>query len=390
MSQALMACANGDTSVEIACSDLPDTNWHSGWSAPIHALGAGKLGMYGYNPALARWLESEVKSFDVVVISGIWMYHTLAASSAARKAGIPYLIYVHGALDPWFRKYYPAKHLKKTAYWKLVEGRIFQDAARVIFTTEEERLLAQDAFRPYRCREQVVAYGTTRPPAASDEVMEKFRESIPGLSANPYLLYLGRIHEKKGIDLLLKVFEGEPLLATTHLVIAGPGDSSRAMALRELANKSPARERIHWTGPIYSERKWGAIHGADALVLLSHCENFGISIAEALGCGIPVLISNKVNIWREVESSHAGFVENDDLPGAARLLKRWATLPLEEQTAMRAAAPKCFDQHFLIERGAEQLRRVLLDITLGSRNPEVSVKPGSSDALERSRSWHAE
>ncbi|MGA9314393.1 MAG: glycosyltransferase, partial [Solirubrobacteraceae bacterium] len=107
MSQALIALTNGATSVEIACSDPRNANWHGDWHSPVHVLGAGKLGIYGYNPALARWLNAEVKRFDVVVISGIWMYHSFALRAAAAKAGVPCLIYVHGALDPWFKKYYP-------------------------------------------------------------------------------------------------------------------------------------------------------------------------------------------------------------------------------------------------------------------------------------------
>src|SRR5271170_497375 len=127
MSQALIACTNGETCVEIACSDPPNAPWNSDWYSPVHALGTGRFRMYGYNPAIARWLNSEVKRFDVVVVSGIWMYHSFALRAAARKAGVPYLIYVHGALDPWFKKYYPAKHLKKALYWKLVEARVFKD-----------------------------------------------------------------------------------------------------------------------------------------------------------------------------------------------------------------------------------------------------------------------
>ena len=371
MSQALIAFTNGDTCVEIACSDPPNTSWYSDWHSPVHALGTGKFGMYGYNATLARWLKSEVKRFDAVVVSGIWMYHSFAARAVAGKAGVPYLIYVHGALDPWFKQYYPVKHLKKTLYWKLVEARVFQDAARVIFTTEEERVRARNAFRPYHCEEEVISYGTARPPRSTEGELERqFRQAMPELRNDPYLLYLGRIHEKKGIDLLLKAFGGERLLAKTRLVIAGPGESTIAKTLREMANTSPARERIHWTGPIYSERKWGAIRGADAFVLSSHSENFGISVAEALGCGVPVLISNKVNIWREVESSGAGIVDEDDLLGTARLLKNWARLPVERKTAMRAAASRCFEQHFLIQRGAEQLHRVLVEVTLNSRKSQ--------------------
>jgi glycosyltransferase involved in cell wall biosynthesis len=241
---------------------------------------------------------------------------------------------------------------------------VLQDAAAVIFTTEEERVLARNAYHPYRCKEKVISYGTARPPHGLHGQLERrFRQTVAGLENYPYLLYLGRIHEKKGIDLLVKAFERELLLNKMHLVISGPGESHGAGALKKLATSSTARQRIHWTGPIYSDEKWGAIRGAEALVLPSHAENFGISVAEALGCGVPALISNKVNIWREVQASGAGMVDSDDMAGTARLLRNWASLPRESKTMMRTAAIHCFERHFLIERGAQELRGVFGDVT---------------------------
>jgi len=81
---------------------------------------------------------------------------------------------------------------------------------------------------------------------------------------------------------------------------------------------------------------------------------------------VPVLISNKVNIWREVESEGAGIIDEDDQLGTARLLGTWASLAVERKTEMRAAASRCFEQHFLIQRGAEELHRTLVDVTLNS------------------------
>jgi glycosyltransferase involved in cell wall biosynthesis len=361
MSEAVMTCKNCDLSIEIACSDEPNTDWHSKWQFPVHALGAGGLGKYGYNAKLWRWLNAEITRFDVVVISSIWLFHSFAARAAAIKAKVPYILYVHGALDPWFKKHYPVKHLKKALYWKLIEARVFRDAAAVVFTTEEERLLARNAYHPYVCKERVISYGTASPPdTATNEPQQQFRRAVKGLGESPYLLYLGRLHEKKGIDLLLKSFEVQLPLAETHLVIAGPGESH---ALQRDARASIAADRIHFIGPVYSDKKWAALRGADALVLPSHAENFGISVAEALGCGVPVLISNKVNIWREVQSTGAGFINNDDLAGTTRSLGQWASLSPDAKSKMRSAARLCFEQHFDIQRGAHELLSLLGAIT---------------------------
>ncbi len=101
--------------------------------------------------------------------------------------------------------------------------------------------------------------------------------------------------------------------------------------------------------------KWGALSAAAAFVLPSHQENFGIAVAEALACGTPVLISNKVNIWREIEADGAGYVENDDLAGTVDLLKRWLATAPDARSAMGQNARKSFANRFEIERATDSL-----------------------------------
>jgi glycosyltransferase involved in cell wall biosynthesis len=144
------------------------------------------------------------------------------------------------------------------------------------------------------------------------------------------ILFLGRIHEKKGCDLLLRAWKevlssGMRNISDIHLVMAGPADHAYGAEMKELAGKLGIGTRVTWTGMITGDLKWGSLRAADAFILPSHQENFGVSVVEALACGVPVLISNKVNIWREIEEDNAGLVENDDLGGhdpVARTLVR--------------------------------------------------------------------
>ena len=101
--------------------------------------------------------------------------------------------------------------------------------------------------------------------------------------------------------------------------------------------------------------KWGAFLASEAFILPSHQENFGISVAEALSASLPVLISNKVNIWREIDEDNAGFVENDDLEGTYALLTRWNALSDDERREMREKARHCFLEHFEILGAAKSL-----------------------------------
>ena len=105
-------------------------------------------------------------------------------------------------------------------------------------------------------------------------------------------------------------------------------------------------ERVLWTGSLGGDLKWGAFHASEAFVLPSHQENFGIAVAEAMACSLPALISNKVNIWREIEQWKGGLVENDDLAGTISLLERWKAMSPEEVAAMRVAALDCFNANF--------------------------------------------
>jgi glycosyltransferase involved in cell wall biosynthesis len=112
---------------------------------------------------------------------------------------------------------------------------------------------------------------------------------------------------------------------------------------------------------INGDVKWGALRTAEAFVLPSHQENFGIAVVEALACSTPVLISNKVNIWREIAEQNGGFVEEDTPAGTERLLARWLELAPEQRASMASAGPGIFEQYFHIDSAARKLHEALQD-----------------------------
>src|SRR5579862_9840291 len=140
--------------VEVLSVDPPDAPFLGSFPLPIHALGPATRA-YGFTPHLVPWLRERAHYYDIVVVNGIWQYHSLAVWHALRHTKVPYVVYTHGMLDPWFKRRYPLKHLKKWLYWPWAEYRVLRDAAAVCFTSEEERRLARLSFRPYRCREVV-------------------------------------------------------------------------------------------------------------------------------------------------------------------------------------------------------------------------------------------
>ena len=122
--------------------------------------------------------------------------------------------------------------------------------------------------------------------------------------------------------------------------------------LTRLAQRLEVAHAITWTGMLRGDLKAGAFHAAETFVLPSHQENFGIAVAEALSCRIPVLISNKVNIWREVCADQAGFAADDTLAGTRQLLHKWLALSREERERMAHNAARCFSQRFHIDTAA--------------------------------------
>jgi hypothetical protein len=112
-------------------------------------------------------ITSLARQQDAVIIHGIWQYHAFAAWRALHGKGSPYFVYPHGMLDPWFKRTYPLKHIRKSAYWPWSYCRVLREAKAVVFTTEQERRLARQSFWLYRAQEHVVGYGTSAPPAVA-------------------------------------------------------------------------------------------------------------------------------------------------------------------------------------------------------------------------------
>jgi glycosyltransferase involved in cell wall biosynthesis len=341
--------AQGHT-VEVLSLDKPGTPWPGG--LPFHPVGDGSLG-YGYARGVANWLVAHADDYDVTLVNGLWQYGGYAVWRAARKTGRPYGVFPHGMLDPWFKRRYPVKHLKKWLYWPWGEYRVLRDAAAVFFTCEQERRDARESFSLYRAHEEVLGYGITAPTGDSASQLAAFQEKFPELTGKRLLLFLGRMHEKKGCDLLLRALAKTP--GDLHLVMAGPAEGIYGDWLKKLARELGVADRLTWTGMIQGDLKWGAFRAAEAFILPSHQENFGISVVEAMACRRPVLISDKVNIWREITADGAGLADDDTLDGTHRLLARWLALLPADRAAMAGRAEACFERHFQVEGVARHL-----------------------------------
>lgn len=346
---------------EFLTADPPLEGYLQSFVAPVHAVGPGR-GSYSYSPRVKPWLRRNLPRFDAVIVHGLWQCFGPIVRSVARELGKPYYVFPHGMLDPSLRSTYPIKHIKKWLYWVAMEHRVLRDAQAVFFTCEEERRLARKTFPGYRCTERVVAYGTAAPEGDPAVWQRAWSERSATLKSHRYFLFLGRLHSKKGVDVLIRGYaklvaeRAQTRSETPDLVLAGPClDAGYLNALQTLAKDAGIAAKVHWPGMLTGDAKWGALAAAEAFVLPSHQENFGIAVAEALACGTPVLLSDRVNIWREIADANAAIVEPPTEDGAARLLRRWLTLNSETQQAMRAAARACFAKRFEVSHAAKNL-----------------------------------
>ena len=346
--------------VDVVSGDDPNAEFIQKFPLPLYALGPS-ITPFAYAPKMGKWLEENYDKYDAVIGNGIWQYSNLALRTAAKKAKKPYWLFTHGMLDPWFNDAYPLKKLKKMLYWPF-QYRVLRDAEQILFTCEEEKLLARKSFRPYQVRERVVTYGISGPPPGSDAQIAAFDDAFPDLAHARYMLFLSRIHPKKGCDLLIKAFaEQSKTDPDLKLVFAGPAPEKYKKELESIASGLNIEDKISWIGMVQGDVKWGCLRKAEAFVLPSHQENFGIAVVEALACGCPVLISKSVNIWREITEDGAGVAETDDIAGTNRLLKTWIELPKDKRAEMSRKAIDSFAHHFSSEKAAESLIEALCE-----------------------------
>ncbi len=342
---------------EVVTLDDPSAPYLSDVGFPVHALGPTNT-TYGFNAKLLPWLRANRHRFDGVVVNGLWQYCGYAAWRAL-SGNTPYVVFTHGMLDPYFRYAFPLKHIKKWLYWVPFEYRVLRDAYRVLFTSKAEKRLAEQSFSLFKWNAYVVPYGASGPKGDPEVQRQAFFAKCPAVKDKRFLLFLGRIHRKKGCDMLIdafaKVAAEDP---TLHLVMAGPDQQLWSAKLKESAAATGVTDRVHWPGMLKGDAKWGSLFASEAFILPSHQENFGIAVAEALACGRAVLLADKVNIAEEIADDHAGLMELDTPDGTLNLLRRWIGMTVEERQAMGQRAYECFHRRYDMSENAKAIIRL--------------------------------
>jgi glycosyltransferase involved in cell wall biosynthesis len=259
-----------------------------------------------YSPAMAKWLRLRIKGFDLVHIHGLYRFPPTYAAYQARKQGVPYVIRPHGALDPFLYTKSSRNVLLKRQYERWFDLPNLHGAGAIHYTAEDERQRA--AFMGLRAPSFVVPNGIDWGRYAQLPPRGSFRTAL-GLGDAPLVLFLGRLHPKKGLDLLIPAFETiRRRIAGVQLAIVGPENDSFGQQVRAWVTERGLAEAVHFIGHLDGMDVIQAYVDADVFVLPSYTENFGMTVVEAMACALPVVISDQVNIHAEVAQSGAGLV----------------------------------------------------------------------------------
>jgi glycosyltransferase involved in cell wall biosynthesis len=256
-------------------------------------------------------LQPFIRDHDILHLHGVWDPLLYAATRTARSLVIPYVIAPHGMLDPWSLKQSRLK--KKLALalgWRWMLDRA---AALHLLNADEQKLAAGLGIK---------APGVVIPNGVN---LEEFKQLPPvvdrELNKAAYILFLSRLHYKKGLDFLAEAFR---IVAAkrpnVHLVVAGPDDGARADFEQRIA-AAGLTERVHLPGPIYGPEKLSTVAGAACFVLPSRQEGFSVAILEALACGTPAVVSTECH-FPEVAEAGAGEVVPLDAAAIAAALQR--------------------------------------------------------------------
>ena len=322
-------------------------------SERIHSLAAS--GSYRYSGQLRPWLRENLGRFDGAVLHGLWLYPNWAAALECKAAGKPWACFPHGMLEPWaVYRQGSLKAAKKLLYWVWRERRVCQGACQMLFTTYRERDLAQQMVRLQPGSSILAPFGFS--PQIPARVQPDRKELLQP-DGRRVALFLGRIHPKKNVPLLLQAWAAAKMPAEWRLVIAGSGDDSCVRETKDLARSLGVEHSVGFTGFVTGEDRTWLLQRAEWFLLPSSQENFGIAVLEAVEQGCAVAISDRVYL------SEAFRPDSAILPVSEHAWTEFFRGRMRDRTSRDETAQK--DREHLLSRfSAERVSREWSDAWL--------------------------
>ncbi len=290
--------------------------------------------------ALARALGTDLPAFDVLHLHSLYLFHDWVGGDLARKHGVPYIVRPHGLLDPYIWR---RSRLRKKVMEIAFQDRVLRNAAALHYTSDVERDISAPHAGPAPAR--VVPLGVKLDEVETLPSPEHFYRLFPETAGKRIVLFLSRLHEKKGLDLLVPAFaEARKTVPDLHLVLAGPDDGVAGRTVT-LARQLGVEQNVTFTGMLVGQDKLSAFAAASMFALPSYSENFGIAVVEAMAARLPSIVSDQVNIYREI-SGRGAIVVPCEIPAVTRAIVDLASDPARAKAIgeqARATAKALYD-----------------------------------------------
>lgn len=280
---------SGSVRMSLAAFCGPDENIDAITAAAEQAERYPMRGLKSLFADASASLRRQVAGAAGVHIHGIWQEHCALAARLARVQGKPYILSAHGMLDPWALK---QKRLKKDLYMGLVEKRNLRGAAclHALTSAEAEAYARLAPGVPIA----IIPNGADVPESADPE---RFFARFPQVRNRRIVLFLARIHPKKGLDVLCEAWRAvSRRWPDAHLILAGPDSENTQAPLEAFIRAHGLADRVTFTGMLGGPDKWSALAAAHVFVLPSYSEGLSVSVLEALGMGRPVVVSEQCHV----------------------------------------------------------------------------------------------
>jgi glycosyltransferase involved in cell wall biosynthesis len=348
--EAEIATTNADGNFNLP---IPDDSPTFVNGVPVYFFERQQPWDYKFSWGLTRWLKRNVASYDLLHIHAVFSYPTAVAAFYARKHAIPYIILPHGMLTPWAVR---QNWLLKQVYLRAIEERNLEGAAAVHFTAEEELRISVVRGPSNFVLPCVVDFETNGNRPRPDPESIRIR-----------ILFLSRIDPKKGIELLIDALsrlaeEGLDF----ELILAGSGEQKYEDRVKAMIHDAGLSARTRVKGFVEGPAKADLFATSDIFVLPSHQENFGIAVVEAMTFGLPVIISDRVNIHDEIAKVRAGLIISTSVEELCKAIRTLSNDPLL-RFEMGQRGKDLVQRRFCGAANARETLRVYRDIIQDSR-----------------------
>ncbi|MEH2073050.1 MAG: glycosyltransferase [Nostoc sp.] len=275
---------------------------------------------FAFSSQLTTWLWQNAKKYDLLHIHAIFSYASTVAMAIARFQGIPYIVRPLGQLCEWSLQ---QSARRKQIYLNLIERSNLNHSQALHLTSEQEQQeVSRLALSPPSF---VLPHGLSIPPAIPN-ARSRLREHLQVPADEPIILFLSRLHPKKGLDYLIPAL-GKLTNYRFTFVIAGSGSEEYEAEIESLIVSNGMRDRTHFAGFVTGEEKNLFIQGSDIFALTSYAENFGIAVLEALAVGIPVVVTPGVALAAVVQQNKLGYVPELDVQAIAEAVDCYLSHP---------------------------------------------------------------